>query len=701
MSRPRTQAPELSAIVVACESGPDLAACLDSVRREARREGITAELLVVDNASRDGAPDQLDESAVIVLRNDVNRGFGAAVNQGFQRATGRRVLVLNPDARLEEGALGRLMAELDADPSVALAAPTLRLPDGALQESPRRFYDLPAVAAQRIDAFARTERGRRARDRHVMTDLPRTSPADVDWVTGAAMLLDREAIAATGPFDERFFLYFEDVDLCRRLGAMDRRVRFVPDAVVRHGHARGSRRQVPWNPLFWHHVRSGLLYASRWSAGWWQGRWWRAGLGRAVRAGGRGALLAVTALALGSSAAVEVAPAFAVLAAVLGVLTLPALRPPAVGRAPRPSLVRTALGLALAGFAAFGVAALVGLARPDLALPGVGAWVVACTLGLEVIGRLAAAVTAWLRGAGLFHRAVLVAGPPAEAEAVVRALAENPQAGLGVLGFVPLDALEDAGPTPRLRPFEHVVTTADDLRADAVLLTGPPEALARMAGGVAELRAAGVSTAFVLSGANELLQEEASTTLAGLPVMPLGAGPEARLLTAGKGLVDRVAAGVLLVALSPVLLALAGLSALAFRGAPLVRAGRIGLGGAGFAMWRLRSGPGAPGDEGGGRLGALLRALHLDELPQLVNVLRGEMSLVGPRPVTEDVYARLSRWERARCAVRPGITGMWQLDRLRRWRLEQMITSDLLYLLRWSPGLDLQILARTLLGRRG
>ena len=99
-------------------------------------------------------------------------------------------------------------------------------------------------------------------------------------------------------------------------------------------------------------------------------------------------------------------------------------------------------------------------------------------------------------------------------------------------------------------------------------------------------------------------------------------------------------------------------------------------------------------------MGALLRRWHLDELPQLWNVARGQMRLVGPRPVPQQVAEALQPHERARFAVKPGITGMWQLDRLRRWRLDQMITSDLLYLLRWSPALDVRILAETLLGRR-
>ena len=701
MSRPTSDVPELSAIVVAYESGLDLRACLDSVRLEARRERITAELLVVDNASRDGCADHLEDDGVIVLRNPSNRGFGAAVNQGFRHARGRRVLLLNPDARLTEGSLRPLLAELDRDPSVAIAAPTLRLPDGGLQDSPRRFYDLPAVLAQRTD-WVRTAGGKRARARHVMEELDRGSPVDVDWVTGAAMMLDRDAMAAAGPFDERYFVYFEDVDLCRRLAASGRKVRFVPDAVVDHAFQRASRRHVPWNPLLWQHIRSGLLYASRWSAAWWSGRWWRAGLSRALRAAGRAAILGGVAVGLAQVAEVAIVTPLVAVAACLGMFALPTRVPPVVGRAPRPSLVRSVAGLAVAGLASVGLGALLGLAPPaGLALAAIGIWAAVASVALEVGGRLTAALATWLRGKGLFHRAVLVAGPAPDALAVVEALRETPSDGLEVLGFVPLDPLERGGPTPRLRAWEHVVAAADDLRADAVLLTGPPEALARMAGGVVALREAGVSAAFVLSGASELLQEDAAPTLAGMPVMMLGAGPEARALSAAKLLVERGVALGLLVVLSPLLSILAVLSAAAFRAAPMVRVARVGLAGQAFGMWRLRSGPGAPGDEGGGRPGDVLRALHLDELPQLANVLAGEMSVVGPRPVTEQVYEQLEGWQRARCAVRPGITGMWQLDRLRRWRLGQMITSDLLYLLRWSPGLDVRIVARTLLGRRG
>lgn len=682
--------PDLSAIVVAFNSGPELRLCLDSVRREAQREGITAELLVVDNASTDGCAEGLDAVDVSVLRNESNRGFGVAANQGFRVALAKRVLLLNPDARLTDGSLGRLMDELDACPDAGLAAPTLRLADGSRQESPRRFYDLRSVLAQRTP-FRGTRNGSAARAAHLMGDVDLSTPQAVDWVTGAAMLLDRDAVTEQGPFDERFFLYFEDVDLCRRLASVGRTVRFVPEAVVEHDFQRGSRRQVPWNPLLWHHLISGAVYAGRWSRGWWSTRWWRAGLLRSGRAVARAALLLVTGLAL------SVPGPWLLAATLVALLLMPSRRGPAVGQSPSPSFARSGLAVAAGALAAVGVGRVLGFETPALpSLLGFSA------LGLVVLlagHRVAGACAGLLRRRGFLWRTCVVAGSPEAAEALSGSLRENPEAGLSTLGFVPLDPLALGGPGPRLPDWSRVHEVAEDLRADVVLLCGAPEELARMAGGVVALRDAGVDCAFVLSGASELLQEEAADTLAGLPVLSLGAGAEARLLRAVRALADRSLAFALTVLTAPLLLVLALVARAAFGTSAFVAAERIGQGGTPFSMWRLRTGPGAPGDERGDRLGALLRRLHLDELPQLLNVLRGEMSLVGPRPVTQRVWESLAPWEQARCLVPPGITGMWQLDRMRRWRLEQMIVSDLLYLLRWSPLLDLRILARTLLGR--
>ena len=666
----RNGRPDLSVIVVVHDDGPTAIRCLESARREAAAAALDAEYVVVDNASTDGQPDALVSAFpdLDLVRNDVNRGFGAAVNQGFRRSRGRRVLLLNPDAHLGEGALRPLLEALD-DPETALAAPRLILPDGTDQESPRRFYDLAAVLARRTP-LGRTARGRAAAANHVPSSD--VSATDVDWVTGAAMLLDRDAVPASGPFDERYFLYFEDVDLCRRLRAAGRRVAFRADAHVAHGFGGASRRQVPWNRAFLHHLVSGARYGLRWSRRWWGARWWREVARRALGFSGRAAVLGLLALAFGLAA-----PSAAVLAGVGSLLT-PGPRSVAVGRAPRPGLGATLAGVLLATVLGGALTAWT---------PALGAWALAAVFGLHLGRRLR------LRPP---RRTVILAGEPEDAEAVARALRDDRAERLDVLGFVPLDPLAEGGPVPRLPGWSSVAATAADQRADVVLLAGSAESLSRMAGGVADLRELGVPAAFALTGPTELLQSDDADRLAGLPVLALGPGADAPALARVENALQRLAAAAGLILLALPALPLLALTAARF-GAPLIAVPRIGRSLRPFAMWRLPSGA---DDDGGGRFGAFLRRLHLDELPQLWNVLRGDMSLVGPRPVDPDTAARLEPWEQARFRVRPGITGIWQLDRLRRWRLEEMVASDLLYLLRWSPGLDARLIAETLFGRR-
>jgi lipopolysaccharide/colanic/teichoic acid biosynthesis glycosyltransferase len=96
------------------------------------------------------------------------------------------------------------------------------------------------------------------------------------------------------------------------------------------------------------------------------------------------------------------------------------------------------------------------------------------------------------------------------------------------------------------------------------------------------------------------------------------------------------------------------------------------------------------------RVGAWLRRHKLDELPQLVNVLLGQMSLVGPRPPTEEEVAQYELWQRGRLFIRPGLTGLWQIDKQRKWRFNEMVELDLQYILNWSLLLDCSIILRTI-----
>jgi hypothetical protein len=694
--------PQLSAIVVAYDSGQQLRRCLDSIQSELRREDITGEIWVIDNDSQDGSTSELSQDPDLqILHNKKNLGFGAAVNQGFRLSRGELVLLLNPDAEFEPGSLAPLLESLRRNPQADLAAPALILRNGERQGSPRRFYT-PAVALARRTPLARIPIGRRLLRKHLMKELDTNTPQEVDWVSGAAMLLRRSSVPTAGPFDERYFLYFEDVDLCRRLAASGRKVRFEPASRVHHSLSAGSRRQVPWNPLLWRHLHSGFLYAMSWSPGLWRSRWWRGTASKALGLVARGGILAgVAMLLIVSSSLPPLSTALLLALCILGALSTPTSASSILGRAPLPSVPLHAVRLSAVGISSLATfAALSGTIMSLTDIVGAAVWAALSAAVLNTIARGPRTVRQLARRSVTGPVRTLVSGCPGAALEFCERIAGDQNEAISVLGFVPLDPLCEGGPTPRLRDFQQVVTVASDLRAQAVILVGGPDELQQGASQIDALRRAGVTVCYVMSGSSELLQPKQGLRIGGYPALQLGSGAESRSMLLIASLAGRLSAALGLIALLPLAPIVLTLSSLAGRGTPLIRCHRVGLGGSPFVMLRLRSGPGAEGREKGGRLGQALRWLHIDELPQLWNVIRGDMALVGPRPIESTITDELEDWQAARLCVRPGITGVWQLDRLRRWRLDEMLTSDLLYVLRWSITLDLGILSETLFGRR-
>jgi exopolysaccharide biosynthesis polyprenyl glycosylphosphotransferase len=192
-----------------------------------------------------------------------------------------------------------------------------------------------------------------------------------------------------------------------------------------------------------------------------------------------------------------------------------------------------------------------------------------------------------------------------------------------------------------------------------------------------------------------------------------------------KRVVDIAIAGTVLIALGPLFLILTLAVKLDSRGPVFFQQPRIGKRGATFGMLKFRSMvPDAEAQkaalmvhneaEGGlfkiesdpriTRVGKLLRTTSLDELPQILNVLRGDMSLVGPRPLVPDEDALIEGWQRRRLAVKPGMTGLWQIFGSSRIPMHEMVKIDYIYGANWSLWLDLQIMLRTIpyvLSRRG
>jgi N-acetylglucosaminyl-diphospho-decaprenol L-rhamnosyltransferase len=223
---------DLAVIVVNHNAGPYLARCMDSIR--AGTGDIETEVVVVDNASTDGSVDRAIQAqpGVRVIRNRGNRGFARAANQGIRATAAPFLLLLNPDAEVVGGTLAAVTKVARERPRVGAIGALVRNPDGSVQPSARRVPPLgEALGHALLGPVWRDNPWTRA---YTMADWDRSSEREVEWVSGSAMLLRREALEEVGPFDEGYFMYVEDVDLCTRLRAAGWQVLFSPELEVVH-----------------------------------------------------------------------------------------------------------------------------------------------------------------------------------------------------------------------------------------------------------------------------------------------------------------------------------------------------------------------------------------------------------------------------------------------------------------------------------
>ena len=319
---------------------------------------------------------------------------------------------------------------------------------------------------------------------------------------------------------------------------------------------------------------------------------------------------------------------------------------------------------------------------------------------------------AWRHGVGVRH--VLVVGAGRLGRAVVEKLHEHPEAGLRAIGFV------DDAPGKRGTEFLGVPvlgTTADAARivdergADTVFLALPLEAHRTMLAVLQEIGRTIADVRVVPDLLQHITFRAGVEDLDGLPVVHLSQVPLTGWMSLVKRTVDVAISGAALVLLSPLYAAIALAIRLSDGGPVLYRQRRMGLDGRPFDILKFRSmvpdaeersGPiwTSPGDERRTRVGAFLRRWSLDELPQLLNVLRGEMSLVGPRPERPEFVREFKEkfpQYMLRHRVRAGITGWAQVHG---WRgntsLSKRIEYDLYYIENWSLALDIKILWMTL-----
>jgi N-acetylglucosaminyl-diphospho-decaprenol L-rhamnosyltransferase len=235
----------LEFVVVAYKSSGELTRCLDSIVSDAPGG---SEAVVVDNASPDDSATVAGSHPLRprIVTSAKNLGFGGGCNLGSMDSDADALFFLNPDARLKSGATALLVAALEADASLGVVAPRVIDPTGesraasAGAEPSLRSSIGHFLALGRIPGIRRLFRPVYLADGRV-----RTRP---DWVSGAAMLVRKSAYEEIGGFDERLFMYMEDVDLCRRLREEGWAIGYEPDAVVEHvmGHSQSADQPLRW-----------------------------------------------------------------------------------------------------------------------------------------------------------------------------------------------------------------------------------------------------------------------------------------------------------------------------------------------------------------------------------------------------------------------------------------------------------------------
>lgn len=248
-----SEAPRISVVVLSWNTLDLTLKCLAALRADRPRH--PREVLVIDNASQDGSAEAIAERfpEVRLVINEQNRGYAGGHNQGAQLATGTYLCTLNSDTEVRPGALDQLVDFLDQHPGHGAVSPRLVNPDGSVQTACMRFPGL--VTALCYDTwFGRHWPGSWVQDRYFMKDFDHLHSRDVDQPPGAVFVLRRQEYLELGGLDESLWLFFNDVDICRRLWRRGRRIHYLAEAEVLH-HGGASTKGFAKFVVIWHKNR--------------------------------------------------------------------------------------------------------------------------------------------------------------------------------------------------------------------------------------------------------------------------------------------------------------------------------------------------------------------------------------------------------------------------------------------------------------
>jgi N-acetylglucosaminyl-diphospho-decaprenol L-rhamnosyltransferase len=260
-------APDLSVVIVNHNTRECLQECLHSLKPELA--GLGSEIYVVDNASTDGSAEEVEREFpdIRLIANTENLGFARANNLALRRARGRQVLLLNPDTVVQPGAIRVLLDGLALRPGAVAVGPKVLRPDGRLDLACRRSFPRPSVALARLTGLSKVFKNSQWFAKYNLTYQDPDVPSEIDAGTAAAMCFRRDALAAVGYFDESFFMYGEDLDLCFRLKQRGGLIYYLPQAVVLH-YKGASSIQRPRAMLREFHRAMWIFYRKHYASGW-------------------------------------------------------------------------------------------------------------------------------------------------------------------------------------------------------------------------------------------------------------------------------------------------------------------------------------------------------------------------------------------------------------------------------------------------
>lgn len=242
---------DISIIIVSFNTKELVSGCLDSIKvasssLPADRQGLKTEVFVVDNNSDDGTPGFIGKNYpwVRLIRNHQNVGFSKANNQALKKAIGRYILILNPDTKMMPDTLTSMIKFMDEHQDTAIATCRIELANGNLDSDCRRHFPTPWRAFCHFSGLAKLFKGSKIFDQYYIGYLPDTRDHQIDSCAGAFMMVKKDALAEVGFFDEDFFFYGEDLDLCFRFKEAGYQIMYTPTTKIIHykGAASGMKK---------------------------------------------------------------------------------------------------------------------------------------------------------------------------------------------------------------------------------------------------------------------------------------------------------------------------------------------------------------------------------------------------------------------------------------------------------------------------